>query len=123
MTENETEDLERQLARGDDDPALSLLKSALYKAPLPERSLLPKIQDRIRIRTRGRYFRTRYSRSLDPVPLLLIVCLLILLLLTAVFLVFQPLSRDPLPHSLPAAPVDPLSAPGGVDGHPAADPG
>jgi hypothetical protein len=95
-----------------EDQALSLLKNALQDAPLPDRSLLPKIQDRIRIRTRGRYFRSRYSRSLDPIPLLLIVCLLVLLVLTAIFLVFQPLSSKPVPHSLPPAPVDPLTAPG-----------
>jgi len=111
MSENEPEDLERLLSQGDDEPALSLLKSALRDAPVPERSLLPKIQDRIRIRTRGRYFRDRYSRSLDPVPLLLIVCLLVLLLLTAVFLVYQPLSSPVVPHTLPAAPPDPLAAP------------
>jgi hypothetical protein len=95
-----------------DDRSLSLLKSALRDAPHPERSLLPKIQDRIRLRTRGRYFRSRYSRSLDPISLLLIACLLVLLVLTAVFLVFQPLSSPPVPHELPPAPVDPLTAPG-----------
>ena len=96
----------------DDDPSLSLLRNALRDAPHPERSLLPKIQDRIRLRTRGRYFRTRYSRSLDPISLMLIVCLLVLLVLTAVFLVFQPLSSEPEPHALPPPPVDPLTAPG-----------
>jgi len=111
MSENEPEDLEGLLARGEEEPALSLLKSALRDVPHPERSLLPKIQDRIRLRTRGRYFRSRYSRSLDPIPLLLIVCLLVLLLLTAIFLVFQPLASDPVPHPLPPAPIDPLTAP------------
>ena len=111
MTNPGPEDRESSPGR-EDEPAVSLLRSALQEAPLPDRSLLPKIQDRIRLRTRGRYFRSRYSRSLDPIPLLLIVCLLVLLVLTAVFLVFQPLSSDPVPHSLPPAPVDPLSAPG-----------
>src|SRR5688572_3199492 len=111
MSEDESEPLEGELSRGEDEPALSLLKNALRDAPLPERSLLPKIQDRIRMRTRGRYFRSRYSRSLDPIPLLLIVCLLVLLVLTAVFLVFQPLSGEPSPHPLPRAPEDPLSLP------------
>lgn len=123
MSEDESEDVERLLSRSEDEPALSLLKSALRDAPLPERSLLPKIQDRIRIRTRGRYFRSRYSRSLDPIPLLLIVCLLVLLLLTAVFLVYQPLSSPAVPRPLPSAPVDPLSAPSGNTPTPAADPG
>ena len=109
MSEDESEDVERLLSRGEDEPALSLLKSALRDAPIPERSLLPKIQDRIRIRTRGRYFRSRYSRSLDPIPLLLIICLLVLLLLTAIFLVFQPLSSPAVSRPLPSAPVDPLS--------------
>lgn len=117
MSEDESEDVEHLLSRGEDEPALSLLKSALRDAPLPERSLLPKIQDRIRIRTRGRYFRSRYSRSLDPVPLLLIVCLLVLLLLTAIFLVFQPLSSPAVSRPLPSAPVDPLAT--SVD-HPSA---
>jgi len=118
MSEKDSEDLDRLLEGSEAEPALALLKSALRDAPLPERSLLPKVQDRIRLRTRGRYFRTRYSRSLDPVPLLLIVCLLVLLLLTAVFLVFQPLSKEPVPHPLPSAPIDPLTAPAGTTGPP-----
>lgn len=120
---SEDDDLKGELESGEDEPSLSLLKSALRDAPLPERSLLPKIQDRIRMRTRGRYFRSRYSRSLDPIPLLLIVCLLVLLVLTAVFLVFQPLSSKPIPHPLPNAPLDPLTAPSQSASKTAEDPG
>lgn len=110
-SQQDPKEVERLLEASERDPSLLLLKSALGEAPRPPRSLLPKIQDRIHLRTRGRYFKTRYSRSLDPIPLLLVAALLVLLLAAAVYLVLQPLTGAPQPHLLPHAPSDPLAVP------------
>lgn len=93
------------------DPIAAVLKSALADAPHPPRSLLPKIQQRIRVTTRGRYYRDRWSTARDPVPILLMIALLILILAAAVFLVLQPLVEAPEKTHLPTPAEDPLSAP------------
>lgn len=94
------------------DPLGGLLGRALAEAPDPGRSFLPKIQERIRARTRGRYFRDRWSVARDPVSLILMVALLILILATAVFLVLQPLVSAPEQIELPTPAVDPLAVEG-----------
>jgi hypothetical protein len=91
------------------DPLGGLLKNALREPPEPGRSFLPKIQERIRMRTRGRYFRDRWSVARDPVSLLLMVALLILILAAAVFLVMQPLMSAPQEIEQPTPAVDPLA--------------
>ena len=93
----------------DSDPMLNLLRGALDEPPLIAHSLLPRVQDRIRRRTRGRYFKNRYSRSPDPVPLILIMALLLLMIAAALFLVIQPLVNPPEPVKLREAPTDPLA--------------
>lgn len=93
------------------DPMSGLLRRALESPPTPEKSLLPRIQERIRAQTRGRFYRDRWSRAKDPVPLLLMVALLILILCAATFLVFQPLVEPPHDTQLPEAPLDPLQDP------------
>lgn len=94
------------------DPLGGLLKSALAEPPDPGRSFLPKIQERIRLRTRGRYYRDRWSVARDPVSLILMVALLILILAAAVFLVMQPLVSSPEEIELPTPAVDPLAIEG-----------
>lgn len=90
----------------DSDPMLQLLRGALKEPPPHRPQLLARIQERIRRRSRGRYFRDRYSRSIDPVPLVLTVALLLLLVAAAVFLVLQPLNDPPHPIELKPAPPD-----------------
>ncbi len=94
------------------DPMSGLLKRALENAPAPQKSLLPRIQERIRAQTRGRYYRDRWSQAKDPVSLLLMIALLVLILCAATFLVFQPLVEAPQETQLPDAPLDPLQDPG-----------
>lgn len=94
------------------DPLGGLLKSALAEPPARKKSLLPKIQERIRIRTRGRYYRDRWSTARDPVSLILMVALLILILAAAVFLVMQPLVGAPRETQLGAPAIDPLATEG-----------
>ncbi len=95
----------------DSDPMIDQLRHALGSPPGPRRSLLPKIQDRIRVRTRGRYFRDRYSQSTDPVPLILLMALFVLVISAAVYLVFKPLVDQPEPVKLQKAPQDPMATP------------
>lgn len=113
------EELSRESEREDEpvserasDPLGGLLKSVLREPPDPGRSFLPKIQERIRVRTRGRYFRDRWSVARDPVSLLLMAALLILIVAAAVFLVMQPLVSAPQPILLPMPAVDPLATDG-----------
>lgn len=91
------------------DPLGGLLKSALRDPPDPGGSLLPKIQERIRVRTRGRFYRDRWSALPDPVSLILMTALLILILAVAVFLVLQPLVSAPKEIELQTPAVDPLA--------------
>lgn len=93
------------------DPTARLLRRALETPPPPHKSFLPSIQERIRRRTRGRYFRDRWSRSRDPIPLLMVLALIVLILAAAVFLVLQPLMGEAESVKMPDAPVDPLEAP------------
>ncbi len=98
------------------DPLGGLLRSALAEPPRPKRSFLPKIQERIRVRTRGRFYRDRWSVAQNPVSLILMAALLVLILLAAVFLVMQPLVSAPEEIELQTPAVDPLATEG-----PAAD--
>lgn len=113
------EELSRESERDDEpvserasDPLGGLLKNALREPPKPARSLLPKIQERIRLRTRGRYFRDRWSVARDPVSMILMVALLIAILAAAVFLVMQPLVSAPKQIELLTPAVDPLATEG-----------
>jgi len=83
-------------AEPSDEPAASapvavLLQKALASPPEPKIHFLPGVQERIRIRTRGRYFATRRARFRDPIILLLIAATLILLIGALVFAVLEPL--------------------------------
>lgn len=93
-------------------PLGDLLRGALADVPVPARSFLPGIQHRIRVKTRGKYFRDRWSTTRDPVSLLLMCALLILILVTALFLVMQPLVSAPRPEQLPTPAVDPMATEG-----------
>ncbi len=68
---------------------LDFLATALGQPPQPARSLLPKIQERINQRTKGRYYRRRRATLRDPVTLLLAVVVLVLILAAASYLVFS----------------------------------
>jgi|GEM_PF-2109561 len=73
------------------EPSLPLLASALRTPPQPQASLLPKIQERIYQRTRGRYFRPKKTGVRDPITLALLVALVLAVIATATFMVFVPL--------------------------------
>ncbi len=73
------------------EPPLPLLASALRTPPLPHASLLPKIQERIYQRTRGRYFRPKKAGLRDPITLALLIALVLAVIATATFMVFVPL--------------------------------
>lgn len=90
------------------DPMAALLKQALAEPPAPKRSLLPGIQQRIRVHTRGRYYKDRWSLDSNPVSLLLMVALLILTLGAALFMVLQPLIDVPTKTQLPTPALDPM---------------
>lgn len=105
MSEYESEEHEEDRDSG----AISaLLQQALADPPAPKKSLLPGIQERIRVRTKGRYYRDRFSKAKDPVPLLLMAVLLVLIICATTFLVIQPLVDAPTNTQLPDSPVDPL---------------
>lgn len=105
MSEYNSEEQEQDRDSG----AISaLLQQALAEAPAPKKSLLPGIQERIRVRTKGRYYRDRFSKAKDPVPLLLMAVLLVLIICAATFLVIQPLVDAPTDTRLPESPLDPL---------------
>ncbi len=104
-------DLDRDLISTDEgdrpsDPITVLLRDALKETPRPKRSLLPGVQQRIRIQTKGRYYRDRFSRSENPVSFLLMAILLVLILATALFLVVMPLVDAPQKTDLKSPPVD-----------------
>lgn len=90
------------------DPVAELLKKALANPPLPSREFLPGVQKKIRIKTRGRYFRDRWSTSRNPVSLILMATLLLIILSAALFLVLQPLVDAPRPTKMNAPALDPL---------------
>jgi hypothetical protein len=77
------------------DPLGGLLGRALSDVPVPQGSLLPGIQHRIRVRTKGRYFRDRWNVVRNPVTLLLMTALLVLVLAAAIFLVMEALLSEP----------------------------
>lgn len=116
MTDEELQkETEGEEASSDDrssDPLGGLLRSALAEPPSPGRSFLPKIQERIRVRTRGRFYRDRWSVVRDPVSLILMAALLVLIILAAVFLVMQPLVSAPKEIELQTPAVDPLATEG-----------
>lgn len=86
-----TKETEQELQERDSDPMTRLLRGALAEPPALTKSFLPSIQERIRQRTRGRYFRDRWSRTRNPISLVLIATLIILIMTAAVYLVLQPL--------------------------------
>lgn len=73
------------------DPDLTRLRDALASPPGPEKSLLPQIQRRIFVNTKGRYFRQRDRANRDPLPLILGSALLVLALLAATYYALSPL--------------------------------
>jgi len=81
------------------DPVTLLLQKALAQPPEPRIVFLPGVQERIRLRTRGRYFGKRRSAFRDPVILLLVSAMLILLMGVVVFVVFEAL-MTPSPSML-----------------------
>jgi|GEM_PF-2318881 len=97
----------------DSNPMAALLQQALAEPPAPKRSLLPNIQQRIRVHTRGRFYRDRWSVARDPISLLLMVALLILILGAALFMVLQPLIDVPQKTELPTPALDPMVDDGG----------
>lgn len=68
------------------DPLQLALRQALAEPPRKPASLLPKIQERIYERTRGRYFRKKKGAWRDRMTLLLAIALLVLILIIAGFL-------------------------------------
>jgi hypothetical protein len=70
---------------------LAILGQALERPPGLPRSLLPKIQERIYQRTRGRYFRPKRTGMRDPILLALLLALAIAIVAVAAFVVFVPL--------------------------------
>ncbi len=85
------------------DPVASLLQKALATPPEPQIRFLPHVQERIRIRTRGRYFKKRREAFRDPIILLLMAAVLILLLGAAAFFTLEPM-MGPVAPSEGAAP-------------------
>lgn len=102
---------EKDIQERDSDRMAQLLRSALAEPPALTKSLLPSIQERIRLRTRGRYYRDRWSRSRNPISLVLIATLIILIMTAAVYLVLQPLVGEVENVRVPPAPTDPLETP------------
>jgi hypothetical protein len=68
------------------DAATSLLRAALREPPPLRRSLLPGIKERLRVRTRGRYFRDRSRLAQVPLTLVLGVAVLLGIFLIALAL-------------------------------------
>lgn len=66
---------------------MGILSRALAEPPAPSGSLLPKIQDRIYQRTRGRYFRPRRGGFSSSITLSLIVALTVAVLLVGAYLI------------------------------------
>jgi hypothetical protein len=93
----------------DSDPMANLLRRALADAPLPRRDFLPGVQKKIRVRTRGRFFRDRWSTSRNPVSLILMATLLLVILCAALFLVLQPLVDAPRETELNSPAIDPMA--------------
>jgi hypothetical protein len=91
MTDEQLNDGSPSEERVASDPVAALLQKALATPPEPKIHFLPGVQERIRIRTRGRYFAARRARHRDPIILLLIAATLILLIGALVFVVLEPL--------------------------------
>ncbi|MCH2107802.1 MAG: hypothetical protein MK135_00605 [Polyangiaceae bacterium] len=88
---------------------LQVLGRALAEPPEIKRSLLVPIQNRIHHTTRGRYFRDRFSRLKEPLPLILMASILVLMLAAAIFFVFQPIFEAEKAVERPPSPTDPFS--------------
>jgi len=91
MTDEQLPESERGDEPSVSNPVAALLQKALASPPEPKIHFLPGVQERIRIRTRGRYFAARRARYRDPIILLLVAATLILLIGALVFLVLEPL--------------------------------
>jgi|SRR6187551_1265063 len=87
------------------DALASLLQKALAQPPEPHVRFLPGVQERIRLRTRGRYFGARRAVFRDPLLLLLMAALLILMIGVVVFLVLEPLMSSGPPTKPGPAPA------------------
>lgn len=90
MTSDDTQ--EHREEEEENSPLKRLLGEALAAPPRRAGTLLPKIQERIYVRTRGRYFRPRRAHLRDPATLTLLVALALALMLLASFLVFHALT-------------------------------
>ena len=95
----------------EDEVLTRLLERSLQSTPAPGPSLLPGIQKRIRQQTRGRFYRDRWSEGKRPIPLLLMAALLILMIIMAIFIVWQPLTVESEPSPLLSPTKDPFFAP------------
>lgn len=76
------------------DKVALLLQKALAHPPEPQIHFLPNIQERIRRRTKGRYFSKRREAFRDPIILLLIAAVFVLLVAAVALLVFEPLVQS-----------------------------
>lgn len=114
--EKQQDEIDDEMVEGEraSDPLGGLLGRALSQVPSPRGSLLPGIQHRIRMRTKGRYYRARWNSVRNPTTLLLMMALLVLISAAAIFLVLEALLSEPGegasgPEMAPprgAAPVD-----------------
>ncbi len=73
------------------DPVAALLQRALAEPPEPQIRFLPGIKERIRQRTRGRYFGRRREVFRDPMILMLMAAILVLLMGAVIYVVLEPL--------------------------------
>lgn len=101
-----TENLDEDRAS---DAIGDLLRRSLEAPPARPQSLLPKIQERIYQRTRGRYFRPKRKFG-DSTTLVLGLALLLLVLAATGYLVLRPLldaeQQAPEAPSAPSRPDD-----------------
>ena len=95
----------------EDELLTELLVKSLANPPAPGPSMLPSIQKRIRQQTRGKFYRDRWSEGKRPIPLLLMAALLILMVIMAIFMVWQPLTVDLEPSPILIPTKDPFFAP------------
>jgi hypothetical protein len=78
----------------DSSPELkALLGRAYERVPMPERSLLPSIQERLYVHTRGRYFKRKSDGLSGRTTLLLGLAMLLLILALIGFVGLEPLLK------------------------------
>lgn len=93
MTDQHLPNLPPEPENAETDPMAALLQRALARPPEPQIRFLPGVQERIRLRSRGRHFAARRTAYRDPIMLLLLAASIILLVGAVVFLVFEALDR------------------------------